>query len=76
LPAIRLPASHAYTLRLTRSGWTWEYLRRNEDYQEAWRLERRADRREPGRPAGAPARTPMDRAAPWVIFPRSGGHHC
>jgi hypothetical protein len=56
-----------YTLRLTASGWAWEYVRRNPDYQDAWRLKRRAERRALVRPAGIQPRAPGDRAAPWGL---------
>jgi len=29
----RLPAAYAYTQDLSRSGWAWEFLRRNPTYQ-------------------------------------------
>jgi hypothetical protein len=64
---IRQPESHLYTLRLTASGWAWEYLRRNPDYQYDWQLERRAERRALGRPPGEQPRTPGDRAARWGL---------
>jgi len=40
-------AAYLYTLLLDRPALTWEYLRRNPDYQNDWR---RSTSREPGFP--------------------------
>ena len=64
---LRRSASYLYTLRLTASGWAWEYLRRNPDYQDDWQLERRTERRALGQPPGEPSRRPGDRAAHWGL---------
>ena len=68
LPPIIQPKSYLYTPRLTGSGWSWEYLRRNPGYREAWQLERQAALRALERPPDVPPRAPTDRAAAWGLL--------